>query len=307
MRVARDLFPATHVSSVTNHREVLSMSKKNRLKSACAGISGVAALSLCLSGCNAATNGTGATASPPSGGSDPAAPISSTTQTPAPARSYTTAVLLYEGSGVSTSDAQSLEAILASAKISYTAVTSAQLNTMTAAQFASYGMFLVPGGTANTMSNSLTSSTIQLIQNAVSQDGMGYLGICAGAFLAGNYGSWGLALTSNGFNYYVAESQGITEEAVQVSFPDGSQKGLIWYGGPKLDGFGSVVGKYPDGTIAIAQETSGKGFVLLSGVHPEAPASWRVGMTGADGTAEDFAYVVTLVQATLAHSPLPSF
>ena len=44
-------------------------------------------------------------------------------------------------------------------------------------------------------------------------------------------------------------------------------------------GWGAVVGKYPDGTPAIVEGTSGKGWVILCGVHPEAPANWRQGMT----------------------------
>ena len=33
-----------------------------------------------------------------------------------------------------------------------------------------------------------------------------------------------------------------------------------------------MVGKYPDGTPAIVEGTFGNGWVILSGVHPEAPA-----------------------------------
>ena len=272
-----------------------------------AGFVGLAALALSVSACNSA--------SPISNGSQPLNPVTTNAAAgaaptqptaTAPTRSYATAVLLYEGDGVAASDAQSLESILSSNNISYNSATSAQLNAMTADQFNTYGMLLVPGGEAETMSSSLNANTISLIQNAVTQGGMGYMGICA-APLAGSYGSWGLGLAPNNFDYYVAESQGVDEEAVEVSFPDGSKKDLIWYGGPQLNGYGNIVGKYPDGTAAIAQSPAGSGFVLLSGVHPEAPDSWRSGINDTDSTAADFTYVVALVQAALKHSPLPAF
>lgn len=278
----------------------------------------MAVLALVFTGCNS-DSGTSTSSSPTSGqvGGGSQGPTSSTqnpTQGTAPvgaAPQYTTAVLLYNGDGVSASEEQSDESILTSANISFTSMTSAQINALTPAQLATYGMIFVPGGEAETMSQSLTAQTITMIQNAVNQGGMGYFGICAGAFLAGDYGSWGLGLTSLGFNYYAAENQGITEEATEITFPAGSPNGtemdMIWYGGPMLDGFGSAIGKYSDGTIAIAQAPTGNGFVMLSGVHPDAPDSWRTEMNDTDTDAQDFAYVVTLVQATLTHTPLPSF
>jgi hypothetical protein len=267
-------------------------------------------LAFALSACNSSPD-TG-TPSPVSGGGA-STPVSTTGTPPtssSPAPAYTTAVLLYNGDGVSASEEESDVSILSANNISYTAVTSAQLNAMTASDFASYGLFFVPGGESETMSTSLNASTFTLIQNAVS-GGMGYLGICAGAFLAGDYGSWGLDLSTIGFNYYAAENQGITEEAVEVTFPSGSPNGtsmdLIWYGGPMLDGFGDVIGKYPDGTVAIAEGNYGSGMVLLSGVHPDAPASWRTGMGDTDTTTQDFAYVATLLNAVLTRTPLPHF
>jgi glutamine amidotransferase-like uncharacterized protein len=240
----------------------------------------------------------------------PSTPTPIPTPSSAPVPTYATAVLMYQGAGVSTSDAQTLGAIMTAAGISYRAVTSAQLNIMTAEQFATYGMILVPGGVASTMSNSLTSQTLQLIHDAVTEQGLGYFGICAGAFLAGDYGSWGLGLSSEAFDYYVAEYQGIEREMVDVSFPDGSLRQLVWYGGPKLDGFGDTLGTYSNGTIAVAQSEVGKGFVTLSAVHPEAPSSWRTASMQAadlDGVAADQAYALGLIRSTLTRSAQPTF
>jgi glutamine amidotransferase-like uncharacterized protein len=281
---------------------------------------GLAALTLSVAGCNGPASddlsanlgstgwGGGSTSGNGSGsnGGGSGGGGSSTTAPP----TYTTAVLLYSGTGVSSSDAQTTASILSSAGISYKAVTSADLNIMTAEQFGSYGMLLVPGGVAGTMSNSLTSQTLSLMHDMVTEQGRGYLGFCAGAFLAGDYGSWGLGLSSEAFDYYVAEYQGITTEMVDVSYVDGTVRQLVWYGGPKLDGFGKVLGKYSDGTIAVAQAEVGRGFVTLSAVHPEAPSSWRTSAMAAadtDGVAADQAYALSLIRSTLNRAPQPAF
>ena len=70
-----------------------------------------------------------------------------------------------------------------------------------------------------------------------------------------------------------------------------------WEDGPEFTGWGAVVGKYPDGTPAIVQGTFGNGWVVLTGVHPEAPANWRRGMTFTTPASEDNAYAGTLIHA----------
>jgi hypothetical protein len=59
------------------------------------------------------------------------------------------------------------------------------------------------------------------------------------------------------------------------------------------------VGKYPDGTPAVAEGTSGKGWLILTGFHPEAPATWRRGMNFRTSVDVDNAYAATLIRAAL--------
>ena len=126
--------------------------------------------------------------------------------------------------------------------------------------------------------NSLTSSTTANIRSAI-QNGLNYLGICAGAFFAGNSPYNGLNLTSGSrFGFYAAEARGIRKAAVAITVAGGQTLDQYWEDGPQLTGWGAVVGKYPDGTPAIVEGTFGSGWVILTGVHPEAPASWRRGM-----------------------------
>jgi hypothetical protein len=82
---------------------------------------------------------------------------------------------------------------------------------------------------------------------------------------------------------------------------------IYWQDGPQLSGWGQIVGKYPNGTPALTEGSWGKGFVILSGVHPEAPASWRSGMHFNAPVDVDLAYAGTLVKAAMNHSMLPHF
>ena len=51
----------------------------------------------------------------------------------------------------------------------------------------------------------------------------------------------------------------------------------------------------------------GKGFVILPGVHPEAPASWRTGMHFNTPVDVDLAYAATLVRSAMNRTMLPHF
>jgi hypothetical protein len=80
-----------------------------------------------------------------------------------------------------------------------------------------------------------------------------------------------------------------------------------WEDGPQYTGWGAVVGKYPDGTPAIVEGRSGKGWVMLVGTHPEAPENWRRGMTFMTPTDAANAYAGTLFDAALNGASLPHY
>ena len=65
--------------------------------------------------------------------------------------------------------------------------------------------------------------------------------------------------------------------------------------------------KYPDGTPAIVQASVGDGWVILSGVHPEAPESWRRGMNFTTPASLDNAYAAKLIEAALRRTQLEHF
>ena len=171
-------------------------------------------------------------------------------------------------------------------------------------QIRGYRLLIVPGGNFIDIGNGLTSSTTANIRNAV-QSGLNYLGICAGGFFAGNSGYNGLNLTSGvRFGFYSAEDRGIRKAAVPIAGAGAPTLDQYWEDGPQFTGWGAVVGKYPDGTPAIVEGTFGSGWVILSGVHPEAPKDWRRGMTFNTPVSVDNAYAGTLIHAALNRTSL---
>lgn len=191
--------------------------------------------------------------------------------------------------------------------LSYATATSSQLNAMTVAGLRTYKLLIVPGGNSITIGRNLSAATTANIHTAVS-DGLHYLGICAGGFFGG-YSIYNAVNFTSGiwYNYYADYFKGITKAAVEITSPNGTKLDQYWQLGPQLTGWGSVVAKYPDGTPAVVEGKVGSGFVILSGVHAEAPASWRYGMTFTTSVAADNAYAKSLVTAALNGASLPHF
>jgi glutamine amidotransferase-like uncharacterized protein len=213
-------------------------------------------------------------------------------------------VLIFAGTGTSSNDLRAVEAILHDRQLAYTTATSRELNAMSVSQLAEYKLMLVPGGDFMAVSKSLTSATAANVHTAV-QNGLNYLGICAGAFLAARGTYTNFDLTSGvRFGFYAAERQGIRKSAVMIAGAGTAPIEHYWEDGPELSGWGTVVGTYPDGTPAIAQGASGKGWVILTGVHPEAPESWRRDMTFTAPARIANDYAATLIDAALHGTPL---
>jgi glutamine amidotransferase-like uncharacterized protein len=216
-------------------------------------------------------------------------------------------ILLFDGTGASPGDVAAVEAVLDASHLDYSTVSSSDLNEMPGTQMQRYRLLIVPGGNFIDIGNSLTSDTATNVRNAVGS-GVNYLGLCAGAFLAGNSPYNGLNLTSGvRFGFYSAESRGIRKAAVAIESAGGPTLDQYWEDGPQLAGWGAVVAKYPDGTPAVVEGTFGRGRVILTGVHPEAPESWRRGMTFSTPAGADNAYAATLVQAALGRTSLSRY
>jgi glutamine amidotransferase-like uncharacterized protein len=217
-------------------------------------------------------------------------------------------ILLFNGKGISPNDVAAIESILYNNQLTYSTVNSVQLNKMSEVEMRKYRLLIVPGGDFVEMGKSLTKGASMNIHNAV-QKGLNYLGICAGGFLAGKSEYYnGFDLTSGTkFGFYSAENQGMHKAALSIAGPGETALDQYWEDGPQFTGWGDVIGKYPDGTPALVEGASGKGWVILSGIHAEAPEYWRQGMIVNTPADKDNAYAATLIRAALNGISLPHY
>jgi len=215
-------------------------------------------------------------------------------------------VLLFTGAGTSPNDVAAIETILRNSHLNYSTANSFQLNWMAQSQISQFRLLVVPGGNFVAMGKSLTAGTTANVRNAV-KGGLNYLGICAGGFLAGSfpapYNSFNLS-SGVKFGFYPASTR---KAAVRITTARGPALDEYWEDGPQFAGWGEVVGKYPDGTPAIVEGSVGQGWVILSGVHPEAPESWRRGMAFSTPVSDDLAYAQMLIGAALNRATLSHY
>ncbi len=216
-----------------------------------------------------------------------------------PASRTPPSVLLFTGAGTSANDVAAVRTILDQNQLTYATATSAELNAMGRPQLRAYRLLIVPGGNFLTMADSLTPGTTANIHAAV-EEGLNYLGICAGGFLAGDarYNSLRLAPGVQ-FGFYAEARRGVRKAAVPIAVVGAPVLEQYWEDGPEFTGWGDVVARYPDRTPAIVEGHAGKGWVILTGIHAEAPESWRGGMTFATPASVDNAYAAQLIGAAL--------
>lgn len=277
---------------------------------------GLSSSLILLSACNG--TGTGSQAILDSG--DPHQIVKPGNQAPpatVASRSWSTDALLFVGSGTWGAEVASLENILASHGATYQTVSSAELDTMSLEDLVKFGLLIFPGGEGGTQAASLSADTHARLREAVQVRGVSYVGFCAGAFIAvgpapapGKDVSYGLGIVPGAeLPYYYLENQLNPDIAMTMeTFADGSQRDLVWYGGPVTPNIqGGVIAKYPNGDPAMTEVWSGQGFVILSAVHPTAPQSVRdaFGLNDSDGLDLDLAW--RLLEAALHQKPLLAF
>jgi hypothetical protein len=198
--------------------------------------------------------------------------------------------------------------------MSYQTATSDQLNAMSLSQLSSFTIIVWPGGDSNQMDASLTSTTKSRVRQAV-QSGVNYVGFCAGAWMAvgpapgASNSGWGFSLVTGDYlKEYAPGGQYPVSAIVPVTFATGQTRDLVWWDGPYLPTLaGSVIARYPGGSAAMIEARSGQGYVVLSGVHPEAPMDWRTTQNLTDPDGLDFDIAWSLVNAALTRTPLSVF
>ena len=234
--------------------------------------------------------------------------------------SATNSVLLFAGTGTHATAVAAVKTILNNVSLSYDTVDSAGMDAMSETTLKSYRLFIVPGGDSIQIGKYLKQATTAMIRRTVQVDGLHYLGICAGAFFGGSGTYNNLNLTNGVWFDFYKDYPTYHIEAVDLTFPQAvppnNVKDAYWQDGPELDGqgvqWGTIVSKYAaDGTPAVIQGASGVGWVVLTGVHFEAPdnTTWRLccNLVWDTSYADDAAYAGTLVLAAYNGTDLPHY
>jgi glutamine amidotransferase-like uncharacterized protein len=225
--------------------------------------------------------------------------------------------LIYQGEATATGDPEAITEILTAHGRSYQIASSQEMNSLSPSDLEKYQTIIWPGGYAGYMSGSLTAATRGRIRQAVVEKGVSYVGICAGAFLAvspaansGEEGpAWGFSLIAGDLlPYYHLENEGTEYAMVPIQLSGSKPRSLLWWGGPSLPEFEhGVIARYSDsGDPAITQTLAGKGLVIFSGPHPEAPVEWRtkLGLYDPEGLEQDIAS--DLFEAAITRKILPA-
>lgn len=179
-----------------------------------------------------------------------------------------TQVLLLTGGGTRDSEALALQSMLRENTLSFQVVPFTELNALPEADLSKFGIIVWPGGNLRTQIKALTPKTRERIKQAVLKDGVGFLGLGAGAWAAGSSPSM-LGLVQDRFSVIESRSRDRDSTQVTITFQDGTTRSLAWREGPELGSWGNILGRYPDGKTAVAEERAGKGHVLLSGPEPQ--------------------------------------
>ena len=225
-------------------------------------------------------------------------------------------VLVYTGKSNWILEVQSILTILFSHGISYREVTAKELNEITLEELLQSKLLVMPGGDSDLISAGLYTETGINLREAIQEHGLNYLGFCAGAWLAvapkpepGLDPSYGLGLVDGPLlKKTYLQKQGLQYATPQITFADGIKRKQLWWGGPVTPDLpGSVYARFDDGTPAITQMYSGRGFVILSGVHPTATKAILNSIKSyeREAIAPDIAW--KLIDSALNQKPLPTF
>jgi hypothetical protein len=172
-------------------------------------------------------------------------------------------------------------------------------------------IWVQPGGTSETASIAMGQALRDRIRQFVA-DGGGYVGFCAGMFLAsemvGTTNQPGIGLIPGATKLY--KTDGTNDHAIYLITLTEGTRYMYYAGGPYLDLTGvdqsaqpiQIMGYYPNGAIATIHTQFGKGRVAVSGFHPEIGDFYKrvQGFTDPDGGDEFYAQAMMKYAAGMA-------
>ncbi len=158
------------------------------------------------------------------------------------------------------------------------------------ALFSPASIWVQPGGISNvayaSMSSTLISSMIRFIEN-----GGGYVGFCAGAFLAAD---WFYIFPGWASRYSYSSVRADVGYSFEPLLWNGVVKNVYFEGGPYLYALApevEVTARFNTGYVVSARSNYGQGRVYITGAHPDAPQVWSQedGISDPDGSDFDIA------------------
>jgi glutamine amidotransferase-like uncharacterized protein len=166
--------------------------------------------------------------------------------------------------------------------------------------FSEAKVWIQPGGKSSTASRTMAPKLKENIRNFVSKGG-GYVGFCAGGFLATDWiadrGVQGLGLLP-GTNALFPDER----EASILTIQWGGSYEIYFEGGPYFlppttpdSRSFEVTATYGDGKVASVRSVFGSGRVYVTGLHPEAPPAWRNEFQLQDSDGLDYALAVEMI------------
>lgn len=167
--------------------------------------------------------------------------------------------------------------------------------------FQGASIWIQPGGKSSLTSKTMAPELKENIRRFVSTGG-GYVGFCAGGFFATE---WIADRKVQGLGILPGTNALYQEKAEAVIFPiqwHGARQ-VYWEGGPyflppqeKQNAPYEVMATYPNSSIASVRSQFGGGRVYVTGLHPEAPQSWRNFYKISDVDGLDYDLAVQMIQ-----------
>jgi glutamine amidotransferase-like uncharacterized protein len=153
-------------------------------------------------------------------------------------------------------------------------------------------LWIQPGGRVHTQVEAMTSSLKEKIIHFVNKGG-GYVGFCAGMFLAAKTFTFPEMDSSGNITTYRADGLGFLSATAYLFDPSdesgqarivealwqGKKRFVYWEEGPYLEDSSLTskvesVATYADNSVMTVRLKYGAGRVFVTGVHPEAPQGW---------------------------------
>ena len=214
--------------------------------------------------------------------------------------------LIYIGASTWGAETASIEETLREHRISYQEASALELNAWSDAELSRFDLLIVPGGYAPVLTSELSAQSRERLRARVRGGAMGYLGFCAGAWLAISPPEPDSFSRYYGIGFIdgpiLPETQmaraGQSVALVEATLWDGSTRALLWWGGPvtpEASGASDrVIARYPDGSPAISSLVAGSGRVVIAGLHPTATRGVLVslGMDSPESIAPDLTWML---------------